>query len=50
MIAKESNFKQPGERFRSFDAARQERFINRFTDLLSDPRQVHKARDASEVR
>lgn len=29
---------QPGERFRSFDPARQERFINRLVDLLADKR------------
>lgn len=29
---------QPGERFRSFDPARQERFVNRIASLLLDPR------------
>jgi len=38
MIAKENNFAQPGARFRSFDPARQERFVARVADLLADPR------------
>ena len=38
MLAKENNFKQPGERFRSFDAARQERFVGRWVGMLSHPR------------
>lgn len=29
---------QPGERFRSWDPARQERFINRIVDMLADKR------------
>ncbi|KAJ4824709.1 Carnitine O-acetyltransferase mitochondrial [Turnera subulata] len=37
-ISKQNNFKQPGERFRSFDPARQERFVQRFGQALSDPR------------
>lgn len=38
VIAKENNFQQPGERYRSWDPARQERFLNRQTENLSDPR------------
>ena len=38
IIVKENNFQQPGVRFRSWDAARQERFVGRLTDMLSDPR------------
>jgi catalase len=38
VIAKENNFAQPGERFRSWDAARQERFISRMADILGDKR------------
>ena len=38
IIAKENNFKEPGERYRSFDPARQERFICRWINALSDPR------------
>ena len=34
----ENNFQQPGERFRSFDPARQERFVTRIAGLLSAPR------------
>jgi catalase len=37
-IAKENNFAQPGARFRSWDAARQERWLGRMADLLLDPR------------
>lgn len=38
IIPKENNFQQPGERFRSWDPARQERFIARLSGMLSDPR------------
>jgi catalase len=38
VILKENNFAQPGERFRSFDAARKERFVARLADLLGDAR------------
>lgn len=39
VIAKENNFQQPGVRFRSWDPARQQRFIDRLTgDILLDPR------------
>lgn len=44
IIAKENNFKQPGERYRSMDPARQERFICRVVDALSDPRITHEIR------
>jgi len=37
VIPKENNFKQPGERYRSFDSARQERFTARVLDMLMDP-------------
>ncbi len=37
-IAKENNFAQAGARFRSFDPARQERFINRIAGMLTAPR------------
>ena len=37
VIPKENNFKQPGERSRSFDSARQERFTARVLDMLMDP-------------
>eukprot|EP00898_Chlorokybus_atmophyticus_P001389 jgi/Chlat1/2250/Chrsp17S02564 len=43
-IEKENNFQQPGERFRSWPADRQERFINRFASALSDPRCTHEIR------
>jgi catalase len=45
MISKENNFKQAGERFRSFDAARQERFVGRISEMLSDPRVTDKVRE-----
>ena len=38
IIVKENNFQQPGVRFRSFDPARQDRFVGRLSDMLSDPR------------
>ncbi len=38
IIAKENNFVQAGARWRSFDAARQDRFIKRVTGMLADPR------------
>ncbi|XP_066306073.1 catalase isozyme C [Miscanthus floridulus] len=44
VIAKENNFKQPGERYRAMDPARQERFIKRWVDALSDPRLTHEIR------
>ncbi len=45
VIPKENNFQQPGERFRSWDRARQDRFIDRLTgDLLLDPRTTNEIR------
>ncbi|KAM7521314.1 hypothetical protein LguiB_020276 [Lonicera macranthoides] len=44
MIEKENNFKQPGERYRSFAPDRQERFTCRWVDALSDPRVTHEIR------
>jgi len=35
-IEKENNFKQPGDRYRSWAPDRQERFIQRVVDALSD--------------
>jgi catalase len=43
-IAKENNFKQPGERFRSWDSARQSRFITRVCDMLGDARLTKEIR------
>ncbi|NBH76539.1 hypothetical protein D3Z29_11860 [Rodentibacter pneumotropicus] len=43
-IEKENNFKQPGEKYRSFTPDRQERFIKRWVDALSDPRLTHEIR------
>jgi catalase len=37
-ITKENNFAQPGARFRSWDNARQERWLGRIADMLLDPR------------
>ncbi|GMP81877.1 hypothetical protein CsSME_00036433 [Camellia sinensis var. sinensis] len=42
IIEKENNFKQPGERYRSWSPDRQERFICRWVDALSDPRVTHE--------
>lgn len=36
-IDRENNFQQPGERWRSFDAARQERFVSRVAATLNEP-------------
>lgn len=44
IIPKENNFKEPGERYRSWDPARQERFIGRFVQALSDPRLTYEIR------
>lgn len=38
MLEKENNFQQPGERFRTFDRARQDRFIERLCEFLGEPR------------
>lgn len=38
MIKKEDNFTQPGDRYRSWDPARQERFRSRFLHMLLHPR------------
>eukprot|EP00252_Welwitschia_mirabilis_P020652 TRINITY_DN50_c0_g1_i1.p1 TRINITY_DN50_c0_g1~~TRINITY_DN50_c0_g1_i1.p1 ORF type:complete len:220 (+),score=-3.68 TRINITY_DN50_c0_g1_i1:1275-1934(+) len=38
VIPKENNFKQAGELFRSWDVDRQDRFIKRFADAVSDPK------------
>jgi catalase len=37
VIGRENNFAQAGERFRSFDAARQERFVGRVVETLTEP-------------
>ena len=44
VIVKENNFQQPGERFRSFDPARQERFIARLCGVIGDPRATPEIR------
>ncbi|URE35911.1 hypothetical protein MUK42_18263 [Musa troglodytarum] len=44
IIKKENNFKQPGERYRSWAPDRQERFVRRWVDALSDPRVTHEIR------
>ncbi|GMP49284.1 hypothetical protein CsSME_00016321 [Camellia sinensis var. sinensis] len=44
VIEKENNFKQPGERYRSFAPDRQERFIRRWVEALSDPRVTYEIR------
>ncbi|KAI4977347.1 hypothetical protein ZWY2020_057259 [Hordeum vulgare] len=42
IIDKENNFKQAGERYRSFDPARQDRFLQRWVDALTDARVTHE--------
>jgi catalase len=44
VIPKENNFIQPGERYRTWDHDRQERFIGRMVKALSDPRLTHEIR------
>ncbi|KAJ4702284.1 Catalase [Melia azedarach] len=44
VIEKENNFKQPGDRYRSWAPDRQERFITRWLKALSDPRITHEVR------
>ncbi|GIL51758.1 hypothetical protein Vafri_7681 [Volvox africanus] len=44
VIAKENNFAQAGTRWRSFDPARQERFVVRVADMLADPRCTQEIR------
>ncbi|KAF2602568.1 hypothetical protein F2Q70_00026383 [Brassica cretica] len=45
IIEKENNFKEPGDRYRSFTPERQERFIGRWIDALSDPPITHEIRN-----
>ncbi|GLC39807.1 catalase A [Pleodorina starrii] len=44
VIAKENNFAQAGARWRSFDPARQERFVVRVADMLAHPRCTQEIR------
>ena len=44
IIPKENNFKEPGVRYRSWDPARQDRFVGRFVKALSDPRLTYEIR------
>ncbi|KAG6773750.1 hypothetical protein POTOM_021067 [Populus tomentosa] len=44
IIEKENNFKQPGERYRSFSPDRKERFVRRWVEALSDPRVTYEIR------
>jgi catalase len=44
VIEKENNFKQPGVMYRSWAPDRQDRFIRRFVEALSDPRLTHEIR------
>ncbi|KAL3131644.1 hypothetical protein ABBQ38_007941 [Trebouxia sp. C0009 RCD-2024] len=43
-IAKENNFAQAGARWRSFDPARQDRFIKRIAEMLTAPRVTQEVR------
>jgi len=44
VIAKENNFKQPGERYRSWAPDRQERFLTHVVKFLADPRCTNEIR------
>ncbi|XP_050226759.1 catalase-2 [Mercurialis annua] len=44
VIPKENNFKQPGERYRSFTPDRKERFVRRWVEALTDTRVTHEIR------
>ncbi|XP_057974419.1 catalase isozyme 2-like [Malania oleifera] len=44
IIEKQNDFKQPGDRYRTFAPDRQERFIRRWVEVLSDPRVTHEIR------
>nr|VDD09194.1 unnamed protein product [Brassica oleracea] len=44
IIEKENNFKEPEDRYSSFTPERQERFIGRWIDVLSDPPITHEIR------
>ncbi|XP_042059244.1 catalase-like [Salvia splendens] len=43
-IEKENNFKEPGVRYRSWAPDRQDRYVKRWVDALSDPRITHEIR------
>lgn len=44
VIEKEDNFTQPGDRYRSWDSSRQERFRTRFIQMLLHPRVTKELR------
>lgn len=44
VIEKENNFKQPGDRYRSWAPDRQDRCVRRWVEVLSDPRVTHEIR------
>ena len=44
IIKKENNFKQPGDRYRSWAPDRQDRFVKRWVEILSEPRLTHEIR------
>lgn len=50
IIEKEDNFTQPGDRYRSWDPSRQERFRNRFLQMLLHPRVTKQVRRWKTVR
>ncbi|MFA1104202.1 catalase-related domain-containing protein [Klebsiella pneumoniae] len=43
-MKKENNFKQPGDRYRSWAPDRQDRFVKRWVEILSEPRLTHEIR------
>jgi catalase len=44
IIPKENNFQQPGERYRSWDPARRERFVTRLAEVVGHPRTTKEIR------
>lgn len=44
VIKKENNFKQAGDRYRSWAPDRQDRFVKRWVEILSEPRLTHEIR------
>ncbi|KAI4354623.1 hypothetical protein L6164_003472 [Bauhinia variegata] len=44
VLEKENNFKQAGDRYRSWAPDRQDRFVRRWVEVLSDPKVTHEVR------
>lgn len=48
-LLQENNFKQPGERYRSFDPARRQRFVNRLSEVVGDNRCTKASRPVCTI-